>query len=59
MIGDEPIPPVSESTVVAVDAVASALEIMSYVPPSMLTHDQMGEVFYMLAKVLRHPEILS
>lgn len=47
-----------EARDVAVDTVAAALEVMSYVPSSMLTHDRMGEVLYMLAKVLRHPEIL-
>ena len=48
----------TEAEEIATDTVASTLEILSYVPSSMLTHDRMGEVLYMLAKVLRHPEIL-
>ena len=48
----------AEAEEIATDTVASALEIMSYVPSSMMNHDSMGEVLYMLAKVLRHPEIL-
>ena len=47
-----------EAEEIATNTVASTLEIMSYVPNSMMSHDSMGEVLYMLAKVLRHPEIL-
>lgn len=48
----------TEAEEIATDTVASTLEIMSYVPSSMMNHDSMGEVLFMLARVLRHPEIL-
>lgn len=44
---------------VAVSTVAATLELLSYVPPCELAHDELGEVLHMLATVLRNPEGLT
>lgn len=49
----------AEDLEVATNAVASTLELLARVPTASMVHDEMDEVLGMLARVLRHPEILT
>ena len=52
-------PDQAEAAEVAASTVAATLELLSYVPPSELAHEELGEVLHMLAGVLRHPERMA